>query len=449
MSQTWTSYLPQRLRERMNASPIMQKLLRNTGWLLADRVLRLGIGFFVGIWVSRYLGPEQFGFYNYLLAVVGLLTPLATLGLDSIIVRELVSRPELTPRLLGTALVLKLLGSLAVVGLSVAAIGTLMPGRAEAQILITIIAIGGVAQAFDVSDLWFQSQTSSHYTVLAKGFAFFLASLLRVILIVSAVDLSAFVWVGLAEIVVGALGSAVFFSRLVMPLSSWRFGLGIARSLLASSWTLLLSGVAIMIYMKIDIVMLTQLHGEQETGIYAAALRLSEVWYFIPTVIVSSVTPTIIAARHQDEAAYYRHIERLFRLMCAIGVTIALPVSLSSHLLVTTLFGEAYSGAGGVLAVHIWAAIFVFLGVAQSAWDVAEDFTGFLLFRTVVGAAVNVALNLLLIPPLAALGAAIATAGAQMCAAWLLNLLHPRTRRIFVMQTRALVPFSDRIFPKP
>lgn len=449
MHRMWTSYLPQRMRERLATSPLVQKLVRNTGWLMVDRVLRMGVGFFVGIWVSRYLGPDQFGFYNYLLAVVGLLTPLASLGLDSIVVRELLSKPELTPRLLGTALALKLSGALVVVALSVLSISLLMPGHAEARLLVAIIAAGGLAQAFDVSDLWFQSQTSAHYTVFAKGLAFLLASILKVVLILNNAGLSAFVWVGLGEALIGALGSAVLFSRLVMPLSLWRFRLSTGRDLLKSSWTLLLSGVAIMIYMKIDIVMLTQMRGEQATGIYSAALRLSEVWYFIPTVIVTSVTPTIIAARRQDEALYYRHLDRLFRLMCCIGFVIALPITLTSQILVNTLFGEAYRGAGPVLAVHVWAAIFVFLGVAQSVWDVAEDLTGLFLFRTVVGALVNVVLNLLLIPSFAALGAAIATAGAQMCATWLLNLLHPRTRRIFAMQTRALVLFSGRLFSKP
>lgn len=441
MGQIWTNYLPRMLREKIDTSPLLQKLIRNTSWLLADRVLRLGISFVISIWISRYLGPEQFGFYNYLLAIVGLLMPLATLGLDNIVVRELVSKPDLTPRMLGTALVLKLLGSVAVVVLSVVTIGILMPERAEARIFVAIIATGAIAQAFDVSDLWFQSQTTSHYTVLAKGMAFLIASLLRVVLIVQAAPLIAFIWVGLLEVAVGALGSAVAFSRVVMPLTSWRFGLDLARSLLKSSWTLFFSGIAVMIYSRIDVVMLTQMHGDQMTGIYSAAVRLSEMWYFIPVVIVASVTPTIIAAKQQGELIYYGHLQKLFRLMCGISIGVAVPVSLSAHLFVPLLYGEAYSAAAGVLAVHVWSAVFVFLGVAQTAWDLAEEFTGFFLFRTVTGALVNVVLNLLLIPSLAALGAALATACAQMCAAYLLNVLHPRSRRIFVMQTRALLPF--------
>lgn len=429
-------------------SPLLQKLVFNTGWLLADRVLRLGVGLIVSIWFSRYLGPEQFGLYSYLLAVVGLLAPLASLGLDNIIVRELVSHPEQTPRLLGTALMLKLLGSLIVVVLSVVVVGRLAPEREDVQVLIAIIAAGTLVQAFDVSDLWFQAHTRSHYTVLAKGLAFLVASVARIVFILSNAPLSTFLWVGLAELIIGALGSMIAFSHIVMPIANWRPNLSTARNLLASSWTLLFSGIAVMIYMKIDVVMLTQMQGEQATGIYSAALRFSEVWYFIPTAIVTSVTPTIIAARRQGESIYYGQIERLFRLMCGIGVSIALPTSLCSHLLIMVMFGEAYSGAGIILSVHIWSAIFVFLGVAQSAWDLAEDFTGFFLFRTVVGAVINIVLNLLLIPYLSALGAAIATAGAQVSAAWLLNALHPRSRRIFLLQTRALIPFSDRLFPK-
>jgi len=446
MGQTWTAYLPSFLRKRLETSPLLRTLVGNTSWLFADRMLRMGIGLVVGVWVSRYLGPEQFGLYSYLVAIVALLAPLATLGLDNIVVRELVAAPSATRRILGTAFALRMLGSTVALLLAVLAISALHPGQASEVGLIAIIAAGPIVQAFDVTDLWFQAQTRARYTVIAKSTAFLALSLLKVLLILSAAPLVAFVWATFTELILGALGSAIAFWRHVMPLTRWQPDWRMAQRLLRSGWPLIFSGIAIVIYMKIDIVMLTQMHGAGATGLYAAALRVSEVWYFIPVAIITSVTPSIIAMKHEDEAVYMRRIEKLFVLMCRISLAVALPITLLAAPLIGLLFGPTYLGAAPILAIHIWSAVFVFLGVAQSPWDLAEDYTRWFLVRTVCGAVINIILNLLLIPPQGAVGAAISTAVAQACAAWLLNGVNPRSRPIFLMQTRALIPFGDRLF---
>lgn len=447
MNRTWTSYLPRALRNQIDASPLFRKLVGNTSWLLADRVLRMGVGLVVGVWFSRYIGPEQFGLYSYLMALVALLAPLATLGMDNIVVRELVAEPDRVPHILGTAFVVRVLGGLAVLVGALAMIALLRPQDDEAAVLIAIIAAGTLVQALDVTDLWFQAQTRVSYTVIAKSTAFLVTSLLRVGLILFQAPLMTFVWVGLVEIVIGALGSATAYWRLGMPLTHWRASLSMLRRLFRSSWPLLLSGIAVIIYMKIDVVMLSQMQGERATGIYSAALRISEIWYFIPTVIVTSLAPTMIALRQSDPEVYHGRLQQLFVLMGRLSFALALPITLLAYPLVLLMFGAEYGDAAAVLAIHIWSAVFVFLGVAQSIWDVAEDLTKLSLFRTTCGAIINVVLNLLLIPVFSAAGAAIATAVSYAFSAWLLNAAHPRTRPIFRMQLRALVPFSRPEMP--
>jgi PST family polysaccharide transporter len=338
------------------------------------------------------------------------------------------------------------MGSLITVMLAVLVIGILKPGNQDEQILVGIIAAGMVFQAFDVCDLWFQAQTSAQYTVYAKSPAFLIASALKVWLILSHASLSAFVWVALIEVVMGVVGSLLIFWRNVMPITTWQLHLATCRKLLSTSWPLMLSGLAIMIYVKIDLVMLTQMQGATATGLYAAAVRISEVWYFIPMAIIASVTPTIVATKHEDEQRYYHRLERLFTLMARLALALALPISLLAYPLITLLFGSAYSAAAPILAIHIWSAVFVFLGVAQSPWDIAEDLTKLALYRTLGGAVINIALNLILIPSLAATGAAIATAISYACSGWILNLCYRQSRPIFLMQTRALIPFGDRLF---
>ena len=74
------------MRQNVEGRGNLQKLIGNTGWLFADRILRLGVGLWVGIWTARYLGPEQFGLFNYSIAFVALFSVFATLGLDGIVV---------------------------------------------------------------------------------------------------------------------------------------------------------------------------------------------------------------------------------------------------------------------------------------------------------------------------------------------------------------------------
>ena len=85
------------------------KYFKNTSWLFGEKILRMVVGLFVGVWVARYLGPEQFGLFSYAQSFVGLFTAIAGLGLDSIIVRELVKDESKRDALLGTAFRLKLI----------------------------------------------------------------------------------------------------------------------------------------------------------------------------------------------------------------------------------------------------------------------------------------------------------------------------------------------------
>lgn len=191
--------------------------------------------------------------------------------------------------------------------------------------------------------------------------------------------------------------------------------------------------------MKIDQVMLGDLAGDRAVGIYSSVTRLTEIWYVIPTVIVSSVFPAIVQSKEKDEALYYRRITRLFSLMAAVSLPIALPMSLGANWLVVKLYGLSYQAAGPVLAVHIWASLFVFYGIAQGPWDLTENLTRLAMARMLGGATANIALNLVLIPVYGALGAAIATVASQALAAVLLNLLHAKTRQILCCQLKSLL----------
>lgn len=439
MDHFWVKILPGFLARKFEGKLTLQKIVGNTGWLFADKIIRLGVGLFVGVWVARYLGPAQYGIFNYAQAFVALFAVFATLGLDGIVIRDIVRNPACREETLGSAFLLKLLGGALTLALTIAIISFIRPNDGLTRLLVALIAAGTLFQAFDVVDFWFQSQVLSKFTVLARNSAFLVVSAVKVILILNHAPLTAFALAGLGEIILVAVGLVAAYRMHGYRLAFWKGNLARAKGLLRESWPLVLSGLAIMVYMQIDQVMLREMAGDEAAGLYSAAIRLSEVWYFIPTVIVSSVFPAIIESKSINSEVYYQRIGKLFRLLVGSAYLISIPLCLSAHYVVSLLYGNSYLSAGPILSVHIWASVFVFIGVGQGPWNITEGYLKLSLQRTVIGAIMNVVLNIVLIPTYSGMGAAIATVVSYAASAFVMNAFDKRTRAIFRIQIKALL----------
>ena len=439
MDSKWVKLFPPFVRQHLEGRTYLQNVLTNIGWLFSEKIFQLVVGLFVGVWLARYLRPEQYGTLSYAIAFVALISPLATLGLDGIVVRDLVRYSSGKERILGTAFGLKLAGGIAALVISVGVILPLRPKDSLTHWIVGIIAAGLVFQAFDVIRFWFESQVQSKYVVYARNAAFCTIAAVKIGLILAQASLIAFAWAGALEIILSAIGFSVAYRMNGHQIRSWRFDLGLARQLTRESWPLMITGLAVLIYMKIDLVMLGGMTGDKSVGIYNAATRLSEVWYFIPLAIYSSVSPSIVEAKATSEDLYYQRIGKLFRLMVWISYCIAIVTTLLSNILVLTLFGPAYGEAGMVLSIHIWASIFYFLGVARTPWILNEGLTKLSLYSALLGATINIILNLLLIPRFGPTGAAIATLVSYAFSAFLFNACLRSSRIIFTMQLYALL----------
>jgi len=429
---------PAFVRRRFAHRPGLLRILDNIGWLFFDRVLRMGVGLIVGIWIARYLGPDRFGALNFAIAFVTLFGAIAGLGLKDIVVRDIVREPQGKDETLGSAALLLGSGGLLAYGGILGIIFWLRPEDTLTKMLVAIIGSTVLFKFSDVAACWFESQVLSKYIVWVQNGSFLVLAAIKVALILNDAPLVSFAWAIMAEALMGAILMFVMLAWRGPALRQLRVTLGRAKGLLTDSWPLLLSGIAILIYMKIDQIMLGQMVGNEAVGIYSAAVRLSEVWYFIPVMIVTSVFPAILQARERSEAEYYRGLQRLYDLMVLLSLGLALPMTFLSTPVVTLLFGDAFAGAGTVLAIHIWAAVFVFLGVASGKWFVAENRQILSLRRTALGAVANVALNLVLIPDYGPIGAAIATVLSYAIASFLVDVVQQETRQMFYMKVKAL-----------
>jgi PST family polysaccharide transporter len=279
----------------------------------------------------------------------------------------------------------------------------------------------------------------SRYTVWIENGVFLFMAAIKVAMILSKANLLAFVWMSLVEAVLVAIGLVLIYVSKGGGLYACHPSIERVKTLLRDSWPLLLAGLAVTIYMRVDMLMLDEMVGSREVGIYAAATRVSEIWYFLPAVIVSSVSPSIIKCHSSDGGLYINRMRHLYFIMVWLAIALSLPLSLLSDHIIITLFGQEFKDAAPVLAIHLWASVAVFLGMASSQHLLVEQLQKISFFRTLIGLLCNVVLNYLLIPSMGAKGAAIATVISYFIATFSLALFKAtRNHTLYLL----LAPFG-------
>ena len=430
--------IPHFIRCRIEHRPNLLKIVDNIGWLFFDKILRMGVGLIVGVWLARYLGPEHFGLYSFATAFIALFGAIAGLGMQGIVIRDIVRNPANKEETLGTAALLQLIGGLLAYGLALFTIFWVRPEDTLTQALVAILGSTILFKIGDVAVYWFESQVQSKYTVWVQNSSFLAFALIKILLILNDASLIAFASATVGEAVVAAMLMILMLDLRGPKLHNLRIKMTRARRLLVDSWPLLLSSIAIMIYLRVDQIMLGQMMGDEEVGLYTAATRISEVWYFIPMMIVASVYPAILEAKKRSESEYYKRLQQLYDLMSFLSVGMALLMTFLSTPVMIMLFGNEFAASGSVLSIHIWASVFVFLGVASGKWYLAENLQLVAFQKALFGALSNIALNFLLIPNFGFLGSAWATVISYALADFVFDLFYKKTRVNFQMKVNSL-----------
>lgn len=422
-------------------SPGFKKYFANTSWLLGERVLRMTISLFVGIYVARYLGPELYGLLSYALSFVFLFSALASLGLDDILVRELVKRPEKRNLLLGTVFWLKVCGT-ALMGTGIALVLQFKTEDQQTYWMIGLITFGFLFQATNVIDFYYQSQVQSKFAVRAQVLQLLITSLFKIYLVWKQAEI---IWFAFALMLDQAVVATLFF--LVYRLKiGWfpffSFHWNQAKKLIRDAWPMIFAGIVVAVYMKIDQVMLKEMIDVNAVGIYAAAVKLCEAWYFVPGAAVTSLFPAIINARKKSETLYDERVQKLYDLMVWGSVAVALPTTLLADRIILILYGADFQEAAVVLSIYIWASVFVSLGISSSKWLITENLQLYSFYITTLGAVFNISFNLWLIPILGIKGASIATLISYGTASYVCLAFFKKTRQNFWLATRALNPYG-------
>jgi O-antigen/teichoic acid export membrane protein len=431
-------YLPSALRCRLE-STLQHPGFANTLWLLSDRLVRMGVGLLVGVWVARYLGPEGYGLLSFAGSYVMLFSAIALFGLESLVVRELLTSPDQRPQIMGTTLLMRLGTGLLALVAAVLLIPLVRPADPIALALVAVLGSALLFQSLEVIDLWFQHRVASRYAVIARSSAFLFSSGAKIAVVLTGGGVVAIGVATALEALLTAMALLLAYRLSGERASQWRWDRGWYRRLLHEAVPMVLSGVVLMIYLRIDQVMLGMLTDQTEVGFYAAAVRIAEVWYFVPTVIVSSVFPELVKLHSSDQVLFQQKLQRLYSLLAFLGYAVALPVTLLAPWLVQLLFGAAYRSSAPLLAVLIWAGLFANISVARNSYLIAINSPQALFWFSICGAVSNIVLNLALIPLLGGMGAVLATLFSYWFAAHGACYLVPAFRPVGAVITRSLL----------
>lgn len=403
------------------------RLLQNLGWLTFDKFVRITLGLLLAVLTARYLGPKDFGLLNYALSLVMIVGVIADLGLNQITTREIVRQPKRGQELIAATLSLKFVGGIFSVCLIVAIAFLVRSEDALARILIILLSSSLIFKSTDAIKCWFESKVESRYAVWAENTAFLISGTAKVLLILGDYDLIFFAFAIVVESILSACGLVFFYRMKGQSFVFKKIRVETILTLLKESWPLLLSNIAIVIYMRIDLVMLESFAGIREVGIYSAATKISEAWYFIPMILCNTLAPSIIRAQAKDEARYLALLGRLYFYLFWLAIILTGLFFFGSGPLVDLLYGPAYAESAPILAVHFMASIAVYLGVASAQHLLAQNQQKISLYRTTAGGVANIALNLILIPKFGAIGAAMGTTISYYIS--LLSLLAFKTTR--------------------
>lgn len=425
-----------------------RKYLTNTSWLFLERVVRLGVVLATGILVARYLGPELFGQLNYASGFVGLFFAFTTMGLDEIIVRDLVKDPGKRDELLGTSAVIKLAGSVILVLLVL--ISTLVREMSSLSVmLVMVIAVAELLRPFAVIDWYFMAHVRSRETVVVQMAQVFISAAFKIAMVMMEAPLIYFAWVYVLETAALSIGYAIMYSRSGASLRAWRYTRSMAGHLIGQSWPLIIYGMALYVQAKIDQVMIFDVlkgrvgeaAANEEVGQYSNALKMIEALGFLPVIVQRSLAPAITRARAQSMELYADRLLNQYRLMFLMFLVTAVPLYFTAEPIMVFLYGEEFRPSGYLLSLFAIRLLFTNMGMGKTSFITNESLFKYSLLTAVVGAVLNITMNYFLIPEYKAIGAIWATIGSFAVSIFIIDLFFKSTRENFRWMIKGMLTF--------
>ncbi len=410
----------------------LSKLIVNTSWLFSEQIFRMSVTLIVSILIVRHLGPAGFGLLSYSQSIFTITGALASLGLDQILVREYVKDKISKEIILGTAFGLKVFAAFVI--LFSLFIMLFYQRDIETGILIIIVSSGMLFQTFNVVGFLFQAEMRSKYSALSNMIGFISMTIVKIILILLKASLIFFAIATVVDLAVNALCLWYFYRFQLKHIGKWSFNKQIAFQFLQEGWPLILTGVSANIAMRIDQIMLKSYFDAGTVGIYAVGMRLAEVFTFIPMVVGNAIYPKIVALNIPGDE---RRLDPVIRYVFFFLVAVAIFINVIASYAVKILYGIEFDQSSSVFNILIWMVPFHYLTVISGRLLMKVNKSRIILIRQLYLAGINIVLNLVLIPYLGVIGAAIATV-LSLIIVFVLEYFSKETRWIFILKLKAL-----------
>lgn len=423
---------------RWHLSANKEKIVRNLFWAVVGKVVNMLGALLVGILVARYLGPEQYGTMNYVICFVALFQVFAYFGLDDIEIREEAGNAEEVEQIIGTAFVIKL-GLALVSFISIVVFVFLTKSDPYIRWIIILYAFSVFFNTLGVIRNYFTSIVWNEYIVKTEISRTLIGALIKLVLVLFHASLTWFVAATLFDTVLLSTGYAVAYRKKIGRMSRWTFNWEKARFLLKQGFPLLLSGAAIVVYQRIDQLMIGDMIDKASVGYFSVAVRFVEVFLFIPVILTQTIVPILVKIRKTDEKGYMEKAQLFMDITVWLCIFLSVVISLIAYPLVTLTFGKAYLPAVAVLQILAFKMIGMSLSQTSGQMIIIEKKQKFVVFRNIAGCVVCVGLNLILIPRYGICGSAVVTIVTVLVSGWLVHLLIPSYRKYFVYQVNALL----------
>ena len=379
----------------------------NFSWILFDNVLRLFLGVFVSILLARKLGPSSFGIYNYSITIVGFFTSISCLGIDSIVVKELVKHEDKRSILFNSFLI-KLFGGL-IAYLFFSFIIILEESELAKKVLI-LLGLTLLVQPFSIFDFFFQSKLKNKYSVISTSISRLFISILKILALVCFPSLVLFAGLVLFESLITIILLWMFFKKdYYFEFNKTLFNKELFFKILTKGFPLILVGLFHTINVRIDQIIIRNFLNFDELGFYSTAVKVTELFNFLPVVIMTAVFPSLVGTKNYDLKLYYKRMKVLFLILFSTAVFVSIIIVISSDFLITFMYGEAYVESIKYLKYLIWSSVFIFLGVYMHNLLINHDLQTISLYSNIIGAIINIYLNFRLIPTFGVIGAVYST----------------------------------------
>ena len=416
---------------------MLNRFINNTVWQVAGKVFQMLVGLFVYAWIARYLGPDDLGSLSYTLSYITFFTSIANLGINNVIIKELVDNRNNEGLVLGSSLVLRLLSS-TLSWITVVILAYFITQGNETLIIITLLqGLSLIFQQFELIRYWYNSHLNSKVATLVITAAYLLLTIYRIIILLLKGDIYLFAFATAFEQI--SLALLLYLSYRKYSDQKLKFSKQVAIDILRKSHHFIYAGLIMTMFNQMDKIMLGLLKTTKEVGYYTIALGINSMWSFVITAIISSAEPIIMTSFNENKEKYEKLIKRLYASIFYLSILAGIAITILSKYIIIILYGSKYLPSVDILKLTSWIVVFTQLNIARGIWIVCEKKEKYLTYMLVIGAFMNVILNYFLIKEFGAMGAAIATILTQFVVAIIIPLFFKETRESSILILKGII----------